>query len=332
MPPNYSKEWQNQIFSIKTSGEFNAIALKIFHYQAANNVTYKKYIDLLKINPDSISAIEDIPFLPIEFFKTNNLKTGDFVPQEVFLSSGTTGQNQSKHFVKDVSIYENSFSNCFNTFYKNSKELCILALLPNYLQREGSSLVYMVHSLIEKSNHKNSGFFLSNVDRLIQIINNNEKSKTPTLLLGVTYALLDIIEQNKFSLNHTIIMETGGMKGKRKELVREELHKILCNGFGVNTIHSEYGMTELLSQAYSQGHGIFYCPAWMKICIRDVNDYKKILPNGFSGAINVIDLANVNSCSFIATKDLGKLRADDGFEVLGRFDNSDLRGCNLLVG
>lgn len=250
MPPNYSDNWQNKIFSVQTSEEFNALSIEIFQYQAANNPVYKKYIELLKININKISKPEEIPFLPIDFFKTHEIKTGDFVPQEVFLSSGTTGQIQSKHFVREISAYEKSFQLCFNRFYKEENQYCILALLPSYMQREGSSLIYMVHALINNSNNKNSGFFLSDTSRLIDILNENELSQTPTLLLGVTYALLDIIEKNKLNLNHTIVMETGGMKGRRKEIVREELHQILCEGFGVQTIHSEYGMTEQIGRAH----------------------------------------------------------------------------------
>jgi phenylacetate-coenzyme A ligase PaaK-like adenylate-forming protein len=332
MPLNTIKDWQNHIFSIQSDTEFNAIALEIFHYQAANNSVYKKYIDLLGVLPNSITKIDDIPFLPIEFFKTHQVVTGDFVPQEVFFSSGTTGQIQSKHFVKDISVYEKSFTTSFELFYNSPKDICILALLPSYLQREGSSLVYMVNSLINKTKNLGSGFYLSNTKELLYKISNNEKDKIPTILIGVTYALLDIIEQKKFNLEHTIVMETGGMKGRRKEMVKEELHKILSEGFGVKTIHSEYGMTELLSQAYSKGEGQFFCPPWMKILIREVNDYKKNLPFGFTGGINIIDLANIHSCSFIASQDLGKLYGGGDFEVLGRFDNSDLRGCNLLVG
>lgn len=325
------KPHTDNIFRSKTPDDFKQIALAIFNYQYANNEVYKNYLISLKVKPDKISELEQIPFMPIEFFKTHKvisyLEDKD-QESELFTSSGTI---QSKHFVLDLSIYETSFKKGFELFYGNIEEYCILALLPSYLERNGSSLIYMVEDLIVSSKHPASGFYLNNYDELILKLNQLELQKQKTILLGVTYALLDLIEKQKFQLKHTIVMETGGMKGKREEMVREELHAVLCEGFGVNEIHSEYGMTELLSQAYSKGEGIFNCPPWMKILIRDTNDPFSFLSYQKSGGINIIDLANINSCSFIATQDLGKSYSDNSFEVLGRFDNSDIRGCNLLV-
>ncbi|MGZ4034414.1 MAG: acyl transferase, partial [Bacteroidia bacterium] len=251
--------------------------------------------------------------------------------QEIFTSSGTTGMIQSKHYVTDPDIYEKSYLEAFRLFYGDIEKQCVLALLPSYLERNGSSLIYMADDLIRKSKHPDSGFYLDNYDELIFKLKELESKDQKIILLGVTYALLDLIEKEKFHLKNTIVMETGGMKGKRKEMVREELHGILCEGFGLKVIHSEYGMTELLSQAYSKGNGIFNCPPWMRIIIRDTNDPFSFLPHTKSGGINIIDLANINSCSFIATQDLGKTFPDNSFEVLGRFDNSDIRGCNLLI-
>lgn len=324
----------DSIFTISSLDEFNQLAVDIFKFQATENEVYKQFINGLKINSDNVKDIKQIPFLPIEFFKSHII-TASQQPttnnQQQFTSSGTTGTVQSKHYVNDVSVYEKSYLKAFELFYGSVKDYCILALLPSYLERNGSSLIYMVEDLIKKSNHPESGFYLINYDDLINKINALEQQKQKTILIGVTYALLDLVEKQTFNLHHTSIMETGGMKGKRKEMVREELHSILCKGFGVDVIHSEYGMTELLSQAYSSGTGIFNCPPWMKVLIRDTNDPFTYLINNKTGGINVIDLANINSCSFIATQDLGKTFPDNSFEVLGRFDNSDIRGCNLLV-
>ncbi len=323
----------DRIFTITSPSEFKQLALDVFRFQASKNEVYKQYVTALKINIDTVNDIKQIPFLPIEFFKTHKITTASAnnISEQLFTSSGTTGTIQSKHYVNDVSIYEKSYLKAFELFYGNVQDYCILALLPSYLERDGSSLIYMVDDLINKSKHPESGFYLNNYDELISKINKLEQQKQKTILIGVTYALLDLTEKQNFNLKHTIIMETGGMKGKRKEMVREELHTILCKGFGVNVIHSEYGMTELLSQAYSKGNGIFNCPPWMQVLIRDTNDPFTFLPYNKTGGINVIDLANINSCSFIATQDLGKMFPDNSFEVLGRYDNSDIRGCNLLV-
>ena len=323
-----------RMFEIKTEAEFTKAALEVFRFQYENTPVYKNFVDLMKVNPQQVDTLEKIPFLPIEFFKTHEIKSKSKVKSQkskVFFSSGTTGQVVSKHFVQDIFVYEKSFSKNFEFFYGNIEDYCLLALLPPYLERESSSLVYMADYFIKRTKNVDSGFYLHNTDELIEKIHVLEKKNQKTILLGVTYALLDITEKQKFQLKNTIVMETGGMKGKRKEMVREELHKILCDGFGVNKIHSEYGMTELLSQAYSKSDGIFNSPPWMKILIRDTNDPKKFLEKEKTGGINVIDLTNIYSCSFIATQDLGKLHSDNSFEVLGRFDNSDLRGCNLLV-
>jgi hypothetical protein len=294
-------------------------------------LVYKEFCDFLKVEKKSVKTLEQIPFLPIQFFKNHNLVSNTNEIQETFTSSGTTGMIASKHLVTDVSLYKQSYRNAFSEFYGNIEDYAILALLPSYLERSGSSLIYMVKDLIELSNNQDSGFYLHNHDDLITKLVELDNAGQNILLIGVTYALLDLVEKQKYELKNTIIMETGGMKGKRKEMIREELHEILCDGFGVQNIHSEYGMTELLSQAYSLGNGIFECPSWMQILIRDTEDAMTYVNNGKTGGINVIDLANINSCSFIATQDLGKKYPNNSFEVLGRFDNSDIRGCNLMV-
>ena len=319
------------IFTISSQKQFEKIALKVFRFQYENNAVYRAFCDHLNTDKQAVKSLEQIPFLPIQFFKNHNVVSNTNEIQEIFTSSGTTGMITSKHLVTDVSLYEQSYRNAFSEFYGNIEDYAILALLPSYLERSGSSLIYMVKDLIELSNNEHSGFYLHNYDELIAKLIELDNAGQNILLIGVTYALLDLIEKQKFQLKNTIIMETGGMKGKRKELIRVELHEILCDGFGVSSIHSEYGMTELLSQAYSLGNGIFECPSWMQILIRDTEDAMTYVSNGKTGGINVIDLANINSCSFIATQDLGKKYPNNSFEVLGRFDNSDIRGCNLMV-
>jgi len=325
-----------QIFSIKNQQEFEAIALQIFQFQYVNNAVYRQFCDCLHINPTQITSVEKIPFLPISFFKTHPVVSSQKTIEKVFTSSGTTGAITSQHLVSDVSIYEKSFIKGFENVYGSTSDYVILALLPSYLEREGSSLVYMADALIKKSKNPESGFYLHNYTEIVSKIQFLEQTYRKTLLLGVTYALLDLVELIKtknipFAHPNLTIMETGGMKGKRKEMIREELHQILTNGFGVQHIHSEYGMTELLSQAYSKGNGIFETPPWMRVLIRDTEDALTLQPFGKTGGINIIDLANINSCSFIATQDLGKKHSQNTFEVLGRFDNSDIRGCNLMV-
>ncbi|REE83754.1 acyl-protein synthetase LuxE [Lutibacter oceani] len=321
----------NKLFKLHSVNDFNKTALNIFRFQATNNLVYQKFLSLLNTDISSIKNINEIPFLPIQFFKSHTVISSTKPIEEVFLSSGTTGVTQSKHFVTDLSIYETSFNKGFEFFYGSIENFTVLALLPSYLERDGSSLIYMVNDLIKKSKKPKSGFYLNNLDKLWKNLVELDQKGEKILLIGVSFALLDLVEKFNFNLKNTIVIETGGMKGRRKELIREELHEILCKGFGVEKIHSEYGMTELLSQAYSKGNGIFECPPWMKILTRDTEDALTILPEGKSGGINVIDLANINSCSFIATQDLGKTYTNGTFEVLGRFDNSDIRGCNLLV-
>jgi phenylacetate-coenzyme A ligase PaaK-like adenylate-forming protein len=322
---------KRQVFDLKTSEEFNKTALQIFHHQAQACKTYNAFVKGLGVDLAAVINIAQIPFLPIEFFKNQQILSADDPVQLTFTSSGTTGMASSRHQVTDISWYKESFRKAFKLFYGDISNYTIFALLPSYLEREGSSLIYMVEDLIHRSNNPDSGFFLYNHDELYHQLQKQQQNNKPTLLIGVTYALLDFIESYKINFPELIVMETGGMKGRRKEMIREELHEQLCAGFGVKAIHSEYGMTELLSQAYSKGEGIFACPPWMQIIIRDTNDPLTLLENGKAGGINVIDLANINSCSFIATQDLGRLYADGSFEVLGRFDNADIRGCNLLI-
>lgn len=321
----------NAIFNIKSEQEFSNLALDIFKFQFENNKVYRSFCDLLYKHPSDVKTIHEIPFLPIQFFKTHPVLSSQNPIEATFTSSGTTGSTTSKHYVTSLNLYENSFKHGFKQFYGNIKDYVVLALLPNYLEREGSSLIYMVNDMIGESNHPESGFYLNNLDELKDTLIGLDSQGQKILLIGVTFALLDLVEIHKFNLKHTIVMETGGMKGRRKELVRDELHRILKHGFGVNTIHSEYSMTELLSQAYSPGDGVFKCPNWMKILTRDTEDALTIQKHHKTGGINVIDLANINSCSFITTQDLGRVFNDNSFEVIGRFDNSDIRGCNLMV-
>lgn len=319
------------IFTISSQKQFEKIALKVFRFQYENNLVYQEFCDLLKTNVKKVKTLEQIPFLPIQFFKSHKVISNKNPIQEIFTSSGTTGITTSKHLVTNVSLYKESYRKGFAQFYGNIEDYVVLALLPSYLEREGSSLIFMVEDLIKMTNNHESGFYLHNHEELIEKLIKLDNLGQNVILIGVTYALLDLIESQKFQLRNTIIIETGGMKGKRKEMIREELHEQLCEGFGVRVIHSEYGMTELLSQAYSLGNGVFECPSWMQIFIRDTEDALTYVDVGKTGGINVIDLANINSCSFIATQDLGKKNPNNSFEVLGRFDNSDIRGCNLMV-
>ena len=320
----------DNIFTISNSKEFEKIALETFQDQYKNVSVYREFCDLLNIIPSEIVKVENIPFLPIQFFKSHTILAEGLSSETIFTSSGTTGNITSKHFVSDLNLYKKSFSEGFKTFFGNVEDYTILALLPSYLEREGSSLVFMVDELVKQSKNSNSGFYLNNRFDLIERLEILEKTNQKTILLGVSYALLDLIETKQFQLKNTLVMETGGMKGRRKEMIKEELHQILKQGFGVSEIYSEYGMTELLSQAYSKGNGVFSCPSWMRILTRDTEDARTLIKNK-TGGINVIDLANINSCSFIATQDLGKVYPDDSFEILGRFDDSDIRGCNLMV-
>lgn len=320
-----------QIFFISSQQQFAEAALQVFRFQAAHNAVYGHFVNSLGIDADRVINLNQIPFLPVEFFKSHSILSSHEQVQVTFTSSGTTGMITSRHQVTDVSWYEESFRRAFSYFYGDIRNYCVLALLPSYLEREGSSLIYMAADMIRQSENPDSGFYLYNHHDLYQQLQKQQQAGKPTILLGVTFALLDFVEQHPVNFSELIVMETGGMKGRRKEMIREELHQILTAGFGVQTIHSEYGMTELLSQAYSKGHGIFNCPPWMQIITRDTNDPIEKIGVGRTGGINIIDLANINSCSFIATQDLGKVYADGSFEVLGRFDNADIRGCNLLI-
>lgn len=321
----------NSIFNITTKADFNLAALAVFKHQYTNNIVYKTFCNYLQKTPNNVIDVNDIPYLPISFFKTERIVSNPKTPEKIFTSSGTTGSTTSSHYVTDIALYEDSFNQGLKRFYGDASEFVFLALLPSYLERSGSSLIYMANALIKQSKHPESGFYLDNLNELANKLAKIDASGKKVILLGVSFALLDLVENYSFNLKNTIVMETGGMKGRRKEIIRPELHKILCQGFGVAEIHSEYGMTELLSQAYSKGNGIFYCPPWMKVTARDTEDPLTLLNNGKTGGLNIIDLANINSCSFIATQDLGKVYNNGSFEVLGRFDNSDIRGCNLLL-
>ena len=322
---------KQQIFGISNGEQFTDAALQVFRHQAQNCVVYREFIQGLKVDVENVKTVEQIPFLPIEFFKSHTVVSNTDAVEVIFTSSGTTGMITSRHPVTDVSWYVESFRKAFELFYGDIKAYTVLALLPAYLEREGSSLIYMAEDLIKQSNNPDSGFYLYNHEELYHQLKKQQENNKPTLLIGVTFALLDFVEGYKVDFPKLIVMETGGMKGRRKEMIREELHDIFTQGFGVDAIHSEYGMTELLSQAYSKGHGIFNCPPWMRIITRDTNDPVTLMQDGKAGGINIIDLANINSCSFLATQDLGRVYADGSFEVLGRFDNADIRGCNLLI-
>jgi phenylacetate-coenzyme A ligase PaaK-like adenylate-forming protein len=319
----------NNIFSVSPQ-TFEQQALHTFRYQYLVNKTYREWITALNIDVNKVRSVSQIPFLPVSFFKSHKVVSGDFVPEVVFSSSGTTGAVNSMHAVKEINLYIESFTRGFRYFYGNPNDWCIIGLLPSYLEREGSSLVMMVQQLIHLSGHNKSGFYLNEFGKLANVLKELEAQKQKTLLIGVTFALLDFSEQFPMQLNHVVVMETGGMKGRRTEMIREDVHAFLKNQFKTVTIHSEYGMTELLSQGYSSGNGIFKTVPWMKVLARDEDDPLLTMENG-RGLINVIDLANIHSCSFIATDDVGKISEDGSFEILGRRDNSDIRGCSLMV-
>ena len=315
-------------FTQTTSENFNTLALATFQKQLDKSSVYKAFCKALGKDSGTINSWKEIPFLPISFFKTHRV-CEDRPIVHTFESSGTGG-NRSQHLVNDLSLYEQSFFPTFKKYLETPlEEVSILALLPSYLERNSSSLVYMVNKLLPQA-HGTSGFFLDNFEALHNQLFQNESKGLKTLLIGVSFALLDFSEQFPMVLKHTTIMETGGMKGRREELTRSELHAQLCQAFQVNVIHSEYGMTELFSQAYSKGNGIFVCPPWMKVACRDLQDPLALLPNGKRGALNIIDLANQNSCAFIATEDLGIVHENGTFEILGRINHSEIRGCNLL--
>ena len=319
------------IFNIKTASEFESLALELFHYQYHNVLVYRRFCDLLGRSPKKINSLKDLAFMPVDFFRLHRVSDQESRAELVFSSSGTTGSATSYHEVPFPVIYETSFNKGFHQFYGDIKSYCILALLPSYLERQGSSLVYMANSLLKESAHPLSGFYLNEMEKLYQQLQKLKKQRQKTILLGVTYALLDLAALYPIDFPELIIMETGGMKGRRKEMIREEVHDQLKNAFHVPAVHSEYGMTELLSQAYSSGDGLYSCPPWMRVLIRETNDPLSIVGEGVSGGINVIDLANVHSCGFVAIQDIGRLHHENRFEVLGRFDQAQIRGCNLMV-
>ncbi|MCO6478052.1 MAG: acyl transferase [Phaeodactylibacter sp.] len=321
---------KQRVETIDESG-FDALALDIFRYQSQYNPLYRQFLRLLGVSPRQVNRIEDIPFLPIQFFKTHDIQAGAWEPALAFSSSGTTGSATSRHLLRDPEFYRRNARRGFARFYGPVEDHCVLALLPSYLERSGSSLVFMAEDFIRQSRHPQSGFFLYNTEELVGILADCKKNAVPTLLLGVSFALLDLAEQHPIGLSGITIMETGGMKGRRRELTREELHGILKAAFQVEAIHSEYGMTELLSQAYSRGEGIFRPSPTMRVLAREITDPLAIQKPGKTGALNIIDLANFDTISFIATDDLGRAFEDGRFEILGRLDASDARGCNLLV-
>lgn len=318
--------FSDKIFAISTQEEFSQLALEVFRFQAQRCTPYRQYVELLGVDPTCVSRVEDIPFLPIELFKLRDVYCGQQEPEKVFTSSSTTGQTPSRHMMQSLALYEQAFTRAFEQFYGNAEGWSIYGLLPNYLQREGSSLVYMVDRLIARCG--SGGFYLDEYEKLLSDMAADPKSK---ILLGVSYALWDLAEQYAPKLENTVVMETGGMKGHREELPKAEFHKILTSAFGVEKIHSEYGMAELTSQAYSSGDGVFYAPQWMRVLARDVNNPLKVLPQGSRGALNIIDLANLSSCAFIATQDVGRTYEDGAFMVEGRLSGAEVRGCNLLV-
>ena len=316
----------DDIVEIRNESEFEQAALALFRFQAEQCEPYRRYVELLGINPSKVNRIEEIPFLPIELFKSHNIYCGQNEPEMIFTSSSTTGQTPSRHPMAQLSIYERAFTEAFRTFYGAPEQYGIYALLPSYLQRKGSSLIYMADRLIAEAG--SGGFYLDESEKLIADM---EADPKPKILLGVSYALWDLAERYAPKLHNTIVMETGGMKGYREEIPKEELHRILCEGFGVERIHSEYGMAELTSQAYSSGEGIFRAPQWMKVLVRDINDPFCLLPTGARGGVNIIDLANIYSCAFIETQDVGRTFTDGSFAIEGRIDRSEIRGCNLLI-
>lgn len=327
------KTLTEKIFRVDDSRSFREAALEIFRFQADKCPVYSEFIRLLGIRPDRINDIAAIPFLPISFFRDHLIISGGGQPEKIFVSSGTAGMKQSSHAVRNLSLYDQSLELSFRSFYGDPGQYAIMGLLPSYLEREGSSLIYMVNRLMRLSGNNEGGFFMNEYDALMKAVDAAREKGLRVLLFGVTFALLDLAEKHQCNLSDIIIMETGGMKGRRREMIREEVHEILKKAFGVRSVHSEYGMTELLSQAYSDGEGLFRCPPWMEVLIRDSHDPSSHTSEaGKTGGISVIDLANIYSCSFIATSDLGRMHEDGFFEVLGRFDEADIRGCNLLVG
>lgn len=318
----------NNIFSV-SADDFVGSCLRTYRFQYEQNGLYRSWCDRLGRTPTEVRYLEDIPALPVSFFKTDRVMTTEFEPEVFFRSSGTTGTTGSFHYVRELALYQSSYSKCFRLMYGDPADWCILGLLPSYLERGDSSLVNMVQGLMQQSGHELGGFFLQNEEELANRLGRLEAAGQKTLLLGVTYALLDFAERFPMDLRHTVVMETGGMKGRREELTREEVHSRLKKSFGLSGVHSEYGMTELLSQAYSKGGGRFVCPPWMRVLVRDERDPLVVCTEG-EGVLQVVDLANQYSCSFIATEDVGCVYGDGSFEVWGRLDQADLRGCSLL--
>lgn len=322
---------EDRIFTINSDDEFERTSLDVFSYQYDRIRVYREFCNLLGKSKEKVNTLTEIPFIPIEFFKSHVIRDNTEF-DKVFLSSGTTGQERSKHYISDLKVYERSFHNAFSQFYGDPSDFLIAAIIPGYVDNPDSSLLYMVDKLIRGSKDELSGFYNFDDEKLIAQLKNIRSSRSKNkLIIGVSFALLAIAERHSIDLSDCIIMETGGMKGKRQELVREELHNILKTSFKVDDIHSEYGMTELLSQAYSKGNGVFDTPNSMDVRIRDIYQPMSLLPNGQAGGINIIDLSNLYSLSFIATQDLGKKLNSNQFEVIGRFDHSDIRGCNLLI-
>lgn len=323
---NFENFWE-----IDSQAAFEALTLKTFYFQYENNKVYRSFCDLINCHPSEVSAVKDIPYLPISFFKSKKICSFGEENMDFFSSSNTSGGSPSKHYYRQLEDYQMSFRKGFEHFFGDIEDFRVLALLPSYMERSGSSLIYMADDMIRNSAQPESGFYLNQWESLKKTIDQGEEKGQKTLLLGVSFALLDLVEQYSFNLQHTWIMETGGMKGRRKELTREALHDQLKKGFGVSKIYSEYGMTELLSQAYSKGEGVFECPPWMRVSARENQDPFHLLPWGQIGGLNIIDLANRDSCAFIATEDLGRVHSNSRFEVLGRLDASEIRGCNLMV-
>ena len=328
---DFVSSFAKKIFNISSFDDFSMLAIELFHYQYSHCSIYKTYTEGLMTDPDMVDSIEKIPFLPIQFFKRHLILSSDKNPKICFESSATTSSNVSKHYLCSPEVYTESFTRSFKSAFGDPSDFAILALLPSYLERSGSSLVYMVDRLIHLSKYKESGFFLSDFEDLYHALTQLSQQKTKTILFGVTFGLLDFIEKYHIDFSELTIIETGGMKGRRDEITRLQLHELLCNGFGVKKVYSEYGMTELLSQAYTQGEMQFSCPPWMKVLIRETNDPLSVSLQGKNGGLNIIDLANIESCAFISAQDLGTVYADGSFEVLGRFDDSDIRGCSLMA-
>ena len=321
---------KERIFTLESKEDFEECCLQVFKWQYERNAVYRKWCELLNRKPENTTQSNQIPFLPISFFRTHKVVSFSEEPKGFFKSSGTTSNLQSKHWIRDYDIYERSFTKAFERFFGKADDYCFLAMLPNYQEQSNSSLIYMIDRLIKSSRVKDSGFYPYELDKVAQLLIENEEKNIPTILFGVSYALLDLAEKHTFKLKHTTVFETGGMKGRRKEISKRELHSILCNAFGTDSIASEYGMCELFSQAYSKSDGLFLCPDWMKVIVKETNDPFSECKQGKSGIINIIDLANIDSCSFIATEDLGRINTDGSFEVLGRADNSVVKGCNLM--